>query len=49
MMHVDDNLPTRLTYGVKGPHIISRGVEGEAWTTDLPQPTSTLVVALTIG
>jgi hypothetical protein len=45
----DDSLPTRLTYGVKGPHTISREVEGEGWTTSLPQPTSTLVVARTVG
>jgi hypothetical protein len=41
MMQADDSLPTRLTYGVKGPHMISREVEGEVWTTTLPQPTST--------
>jgi hypothetical protein len=36
MMLADDNLPTRLTYGVKGPHTICREVEGEGWTTSLP-------------
>ena len=49
MMQADDSLPTRLTYGVKGPHTISIEVEGEVWTTALPQPTSTLVVARTVG
>jgi hypothetical protein len=49
MMQADDSLPTRLTYGVKGPHKISREVEGEVWTTALPQPISTPVVARTIG
>jgi hypothetical protein len=45
----DDSLPTRLTYGVKGPHTISREVEGEVWTAALPQPTSTPAVARTVG
>jgi hypothetical protein len=49
MMQADDSLPTRLTYGVKGPHTISREVEGEGWTTALPQPTSTPAVARTVG
>jgi hypothetical protein len=49
MMQVDDSLPTRLTYGVKGPHMISREVEGEVWTTALPQPTNTPAVAQTVG
>jgi hypothetical protein len=49
MMQADDSLPTRLTYGVKGPHMISREVEGEVWTVALPQPTSTPTVARTVG
>ena len=36
MMHADDSLSTRLTYGVKGPHMISREVEGEVWIAALP-------------
>jgi hypothetical protein len=38
MMQADDSLPTRLTYGVKGPHTISREVEGEVWIAALPDP-----------
>jgi hypothetical protein len=49
MMQADDSLPTRLTYGVKGPHTISRGVEGEGWTVALPPPARTPAVAQTIG
>jgi hypothetical protein len=49
MMQADDSLSSRLTYGVKGPHMISIEVEGEVWTTALPQPTSTPVVARTVG
>ena len=49
MMQTDDSLPTRLTYGVKGPHTISREIEGEVWTTALPQPTNTPAVARTVG
>jgi hypothetical protein len=45
----DDSLPTRLTYGVKGPHTSSREIEGEVWTAALPQPTSTPAVARTVG
>jgi hypothetical protein len=45
MMQVDDILPTRLTYGVKGSHTTTRDVEGEVWTPALPQPTSTPAVA----
>jgi hypothetical protein len=40
---------TILTYGVKGSHMTTRDVEGEVWTTSLPQPTNTPVVALTVG
>jgi hypothetical protein len=49
MMQADDSLPTRLTYGVKEPHTISIEVEEEVWTAALPQPTSTPVVARTVG
>jgi hypothetical protein len=49
MMQADDRFPNRLTYGVKGSHTISIEVEGEVWTTALPQPTSTPVVAQTVG
>ena len=49
MMQADDSLPTRLTYGVKGPHTIFREVEGQGWTTTLPPPTSTVVVDRTVG
>jgi hypothetical protein len=49
MMQGDDSLPTRLTYGVKGSHMTTREVEGEVWTTALPQPTSTPIVARTVG
>jgi len=49
MMQADYSLLTRLTYGLKGPHTISREGEGEVLTTSLPQPTSTHVVNETIG
>ena len=49
MMQVDDSLPTRLTYEVKGSHMTTREVEGEVWTTTLPQPTSTPIVDRTVG
>jgi hypothetical protein len=49
MMHVDDILPTRLTCGVEGPRTTTRDVEGEVWTTTLPQPTSTPTVTQTVG
>jgi hypothetical protein len=49
MMQADDSLPTRLTYGVKGSGMTTRDVEGEVWTSALPQPTSTPTVARTIG
>jgi hypothetical protein len=49
MMQADDSLPTGLTYGVKGPHMIYREVEGEVWTAALPQCISTLAVAQTVG
>ena len=49
MMQDDDRFLTRLTYGVKGPHMISREVEGEVWTAALSQPTSTPAVARIIG
>ena len=49
LMQADDSLSTRLTYGVKGPHMICREVEGEGWTTALPPPTSTPTVAQTVG
>jgi hypothetical protein len=49
MMQADDSLQNELTYGVKGPHTISKEVEGEGWTAALPTPTSTLDVARTVG
>jgi hypothetical protein len=49
MMQADDSLPTGLTYGVEGPHMRSREIEGEVWTAALPQPTSTPAVARTVG
>ena len=49
MMQADDSLPTKLTYEVKGPHMTSREVEGEVWTKNLPQPTSTLTMARDVG
>jgi len=49
MMQADDRLLTRLTYGVEGPHMTTRDIEGEVWTKTLPQRTITLVVARTIG
>jgi hypothetical protein len=49
MMQADDILPTKLTYGVKGPHTVSREVEGEGSIAALPPPTSTVVVARTVG
>ena len=49
MMQADDSLPTRLPYGVKGPHMSSREIEREVWTIALPQPTSTPAVARTVG
>jgi hypothetical protein len=49
MMQADDSLPTRLTYGVNGSRTSNRDVEGEVWTTALPQPTSTPGMARTIG
>jgi len=50
-MQADGSLSTVLTYGVKGPHTREpeREFEGEVWTTALPQPTSTLAMARTIG
>jgi hypothetical protein len=48
-MQADVSLPTGLTYGVKGPHMSSREIEGEVWTAALPQPTSTPAVARTVG
>ena len=49
MMKADDSLPTKLTYGVEGSHTTTRDVEGEVWTTVLPHPTSTPVMARTVG
>jgi hypothetical protein len=49
MMRADDSLPTKLTCGVKGSHMTTIDVEGEVWTTALPQPTSTPAMARTIG
>jgi hypothetical protein len=49
MMQADDSLSTRLTCGVEGSRTTTRDVEGEVWTTTLPQPTSTPVVARTVG
>jgi hypothetical protein len=48
-MQDNDSLPTKVTYGVKGPHTITREVEGEVWTKALPHPTSTPAVARTVG
>jgi hypothetical protein len=49
MMQADDSLPTRLTCGVEGSHMTTRDIEGEVWTTTLPQPTSTPAVVQTVG
>jgi hypothetical protein len=49
MMEADDSLLTRLTYGVKGPHMITIEVEGEVWIESLSQATSTPAVARTVG
>jgi len=49
MMQADDNLPTRLTCGVEGSCTTTRDFEGEVWTTALPQPTSTPVIARIVG
>jgi hypothetical protein len=49
MMQDDDSLLTRLTCGVEGSRRTTRDVEGEVWIAALPQPTSTPVVARTIG
>ena len=49
MMQDDDILLTGITCGVEGSRTITKDVEGEMWTTTLPQPTSTLIVARTIG
>jgi hypothetical protein len=49
MIQPNDSLPTRLTCGVEGSRRTTRDVEGEVWTTTLPQPTCTLVVARTVG
>jgi hypothetical protein len=46
MMQVDDSLMTRLTCGVEGSRTTTKDVEGEVWTTALPQPTSTPVVTV---
>jgi hypothetical protein len=49
MMQADDSLLTRLTYGVNGSHMTTREVEGEVWTTTLPQPTCTPAMAQNVG
>jgi hypothetical protein len=49
MMQVDDGLSNRLTCGLEGLRTTTRDVEGEVWTTTLPQPTSTLAMTRTIG
>jgi hypothetical protein len=49
MMQFCDNLQTRLTCGVEGSRTTTRDIEGEVWTTALPQPTNTPVVARTVG
>jgi hypothetical protein len=49
MMQANDILVTRLKCGVEGSRTTTRDVEGEVWKTALPQPTSTLVVAQTVG
>ena len=48
-MQANNCLLTKLTYGVKGPHTTTKEVEGEVWTTALPQPTSTPTVAQIVG
>jgi hypothetical protein len=49
MMEADDSLMTRLTCGVEGSRTTTKDVEGEVWTVALPQPTSTSIVARTVG
>jgi hypothetical protein len=49
MMQANDNLPTRLTYGVKRSRTTTRDVEGEVLIAALPQPTSTPAVGRTVG
>jgi hypothetical protein len=49
MMKPDDSLLTRLTCGVEGSHMTIREFEGEVWTIVLPQPTSIVVMAWTVG
>jgi hypothetical protein len=49
MMQADDSFPTRLICGVEGSHMTTRDVEGEVWTTALPQPTSTLIMVRIVG
>ena len=45
MMQAENSLPNGLTCGVEGSCMTTRYVEGEVWTTTLPQLTITLVVA----
>jgi hypothetical protein len=49
MMQANDSLPTRLTRGVEGSRMTTIDIEGEVWTTALPQPTRTPIVAQTVG
>jgi hypothetical protein len=49
LMYGDDSLSTGLTCGVEGSCMTTRDVEGEVWTTDLSHPTSTHVMARTVG
>jgi hypothetical protein len=49
MMQDDDSLSTRLTYGVKGSRMTTRDVEGDVWIESLQQPTSTPIMARTVG
>jgi hypothetical protein len=49
MMQDDNSLPTKLTCGLEGSRMTTKDVEGEVWTSSLPQPTSTPIMAQTIG
>jgi hypothetical protein len=45
----DDRFPIILTFGVEGSCMTTRFIEGEVWQQALPQPTSTPIVARTVG
>ena len=49
MMQADDILSTKLTCEVEGSRMTTKDIEGEVWTTALPQPISTTAGAQIVG